>query len=315
MSRYSRVREAKIVLINSKRWNSLIGRRLSVRTNGNGDDTFFPFRHLSWRPRASTGPRKMKPLSIAVMITLSVLSVAGQSEHSVNISDFPGMVRRGLEAVGRGPYRYTTTFQRYNNVVLELDGKGSIRVKSYDSRTGSTGECVIIGERMYHRWGTGPWNSQTKKEFQKAQVQLTPAIKDARARKDTAAHERLRALTLNNFAIFYALHRPLSTAIYYPNASGIYDKTLEFIGERHYKNKAARFFRWTGSHRNGTPADTVVRTEILYTFDQQTGALLKAETRRDWVYGSKPMTHFEMDAWEPDPEIIITAPVAEGLTP
>lgn len=251
------------------------------------------------------------------MIILSALSVAGQSEHSVNMSDFPGMVRRGLEAIGRGPYRYTTTFQRYKNVVLEVDAKGSIRVKSYDSRTGGTGECVIIGERMYHRSGTGPWNSQTKEEFQKAQVQLTAAIKDARARKDTAAQERLLALTLNNFAIFYALHRPLSTAIYYPNASGIYDKTLEFIGERQYKNKAARFFRWTGNHGNGTPASkgTVVRTEILYAFDQQTGALLQAETRRDWVYESKPMIHFEIDAWELDPVIAITAPVAEDLKP
>ncbi|HEX6126624.1 MAG TPA: hypothetical protein VFZ23_14720 [Pyrinomonadaceae bacterium] len=259
----------------------------------------------------------MKRLFIPLTILLSALSVAGQSEHSVDASDLPGMVKRGLAVIARGPYRYTTAFEGHKNVVLEVDAKASIRVKSYNSRTGVTGECVIIGERMYHRSGTGPWNSQTKEEFQKAQAQLLPAIKDARARKDRAAHQRLLGLTLNNFAIFYALHRPLSTPIYSPTASGISDKTIAFIGQRLYKNKVARFYRWTGNHNNGAPAskDTVVRTEILYAFDQQTGALLMAETRRDWVYESKHRTHFEMDEWVPDPEITITAPVAEDLEP
>jgi hypothetical protein len=257
----------------------------------------------------------MNRFAIALIILLSTVFVAGQSDHSVNVTDFPAMVRRGLEVIARRPYRYATILDGHKNITLEVDANASIRVKSYNSRTGVTGECVIIGERIYHRSGNAPWTSQSKDEFQKAQVQLTAAIKDARSKKDTVTQARLLGLTINNFAIFYALYRPLSTAVYYPNASGISDKRLKFVGERPYKRKVARFFRWTGNYGNGTAAsnDSVVRTEILYAFDQQTGALLMAETRRDWEYESMPKTQFEINEWEPDTAIVITAPVGEDL--
>jgi hypothetical protein len=179
----------------------------------------------------------MRKLVLTYAVFLCTLTVAGQAERAT--ADLPGMVNRGLNISTRGAYRYTLKIEQNKTVIFEVDSQGSLRVKDSDDRTGVISECVIIGERIYHRWGDYPWISQTKDEFEKAQAALGAAVKEARAKKDTEAFQRAKSATLNNPAIFRALWKPASNAVVGADSSGMSDKSIAFLGNLRYKDKLA----------------------------------------------------------------------------
>jgi hypothetical protein len=252
----------------------------------------------------------MRKLLLTYAVLLCTLTVAGQAE-SVTVADLHGMVHRGLKISTRGAHRYTLKMEQNKTVVLEVDGKGSLRVKDSDDRAGVISECIIIGERMYHRWGNYPWISQTRDEFDKAQATLGAAIREAKAKKDTEAFQKAKSATLNNPAIFRALWRPASNAVVGSDSSGMSDKSIAFVGNLPYKDTLASFYRLHGNtskFTSPTPGLLSIETDIVYAFDPKTGALLQAQMRQDVVYESTKKTFFTTDEWEQDMSIVITPP-------
>jgi hypothetical protein len=250
----------------------------------------------------------MRRLTFAITVLLCTLTAVGQGERSI-VPDLRGIVNRGFKVTARSAYRHTLKVEQIQRITLEVDAKGSIRVKHYDDRSGVISECITVGGRIYHRWGNYPWMSQTKDEFEKAQVVLTAAIKEAKAKKETEAFQKAKAATLNNPAIFHALWRPTSNAIVASNSSAASEPSIAFLGNLPYKNKLAGFYRLILNTTHSAPPSFALRTEIVYTFDLENGALLKAQTRQDQVYESKTKTFFTTDEWEPDPSLVITPPV------
>jgi hypothetical protein len=253
----------------------------------------------------------MRRLLLSTAVFLIALDVAGQ-EARVTVADFRGMVNRGLKVTTRGPYRHTSKVEGIKTLAVEVDARGSVRVKASDDRAGVSSECVLIGRQVYHRWGIFPWISQTKEEFEKSQITLGAALKEARARKDTEAFEKARGATLNNPAIFQALLKPTTNSVAAANGSDASEQSIAFLGQLPYKGKFASVYRM---HWNVTkfasplPRLVAIRIEIEYAFDSKTGALLGAQTRQDVVYESETKTFFTTDEWEPDPSIVITEPL------
>ena len=228
------------------------------------------------------------------------------------MSHLTGMVNAGLKAIERGPYRYTSTIEGNKTMTLEVDAKRYIRVKNSDNRSGVVSECIVIGDRIFHRFGTYPWIAQTREEFEKAQVTLSGVMKEARANKDNEVFERAKSATLNNPAIFQALIRPSISAVIAGSDSSVSGKTIAFIGNLPYKEKVARFYRLRWNVTEFTipsPGLLGVRWEIVYAFDQKTGALLNAQTRSETLHESTTRKFFINDEWEPDPSIVITEPL------
>ena len=252
----------------------------------------------------------IRRLLLAYVVFIFTLSVAGQGS-SVTVADLSGVVNRGLKSIERGPYRYSSRIEGNRTMTLEVDAKRSIRVKNSDLRTGIVTECIIIGGRIYHRSGYYPWISQTRDEFETAQGTLTALMKHARANKDSEAFERAKSATLNNPAIFQALIRPSISAVIAGSDASVSGKTIAFIGNLPYKDKVARLYRlrWNVTEfPKPSPGILSVRTEIVYAFDQETGALLNAQTRSETAYESTTKTFFITDEWESDPSLVITPP-------
>ena len=253
----------------------------------------------------------MKRFLLCIAVFLGALDAAGQ-EARVSVADFRGMVNGGLKVATRGPYRHTSKVEGIKTITLEVDPKGSVRVKASDERAGVASECVLIGTQIYHRWGIYPWISQTRDEFEKSQITLGAAMKEARAKKDTEAFEKAKGATLNNMAIFQALWKPTTNAVAAANGSDASEQSIDFLGHHPYKCKFASVYRmhWnTTKFASPVPRLLAIRTEIEYAFDSKTGALLGAQTRQDVVYESETKKFFTTDEWEFDPFIVITEPL------
>ena len=252
----------------------------------------------------------MRTILIALTILVGTSLVFGQAKEQITPQNFNEMVRRGLKVMESGPYRYTRT-ESHQTVTTEVDAKRSIRTTSIDNRTGETGECMIIGERIYHRSNLTPWTGQTMEEYRKAQVVLGAAMRDAKARKDHEAFKSARAATANNLAIFTALYKPSGRAVLTPSGSKPSDLTVTFVGNRPYRDTAAFYSLRVFTDEFPPPSEVRdLQTDGLYAFDAESGALLKAELRFEWSYKSEKKTSSTVEEWERDTSIVVAPPVA-----
>ncbi len=256
--------------------------------------------------------QNMKQLPILFAFLMCTLSVAAQEERRVTVSDLSGMVYRGLEAIERlAPYRYTTT-SKSESIRLEVDSK-RIRSTSFNSYTGAIdSECIMIGDQIYQRWGTGPWIVRTRHEYTAAQANRSAEMKDALSKNDTDTYKRLSAAP-HNKATSAAIFRLGTEVMTEPTNSNMSDKAITFLGRENYKDKVFSVYRFRGNvYRDKFSPSTelrLLRIEILYWFEKGTGALRKERTKLDWVYDSKTTTHVNFYEWEPDSSIVISQPV------
>src|SRR5687767_15061397 len=93
---------------------------------------------------------------------LSAFSIVGQEPQVIAVSDFNRMLYLGMEASARTPFRVTET-TRGRVLQFEMDRKRSVRTASFNSKTGEVySECVIVGDRIYERSGSGGWTVSTR---------------------------------------------------------------------------------------------------------------------------------------------------------
>lgn len=243
------------------------------------------------------------------MLLVCALSVTGQEDRTVTVEDLPGMVYRGTKEIKR-PYRFTTKGGGLG-FRLEVDGKGSIRTSSFNRKTGEVdSECIVIGDQIYERSGTGAWTVQTRQEYISAREKKVAAMKDAAAKSDDATYKKLLTAAPRNTATFHAMNPSTPAVIVEPTNANISNKTIEFIGEESRTGNVLRLYRFQGTTDMAKPGNDLreFRLEIVYGFEKVSGALLFARSQDSWVYESKINTFASTYEWEQDPSIVIIAP-------
>lgn len=208
-------------------------------------------------------------------------------------------------------------------LTVETDRLGSSRAKYVNAATGTLdSECVVIGDSIYERSGNGPWKMRTRAVYDAEQAARTKALNKARAEKDPQTYERIRAAAFRK-ATFFAINGPhapwFGQASMNIFAKGFLDETVITASGREILNgRSTRMYKITGVNNKLPPTvrGTVLknRHENDYWFDEKTGAIVKARTRRDEFRGDAIVTDVVTYEWELDPQIQIKAPVLPALT-
>ena len=277
--------------------------------------------------------RNMKNLIVILVIFYSSLGIVGQSKTAEDEWKdlrrlFGDSYRTFLRATNSG-FRYVET-QDDRVLTIEKDNNVSWvnstwRVAHINRVEGvPDSECILKGDVIFERLGTGPWTKRTRAVYQS---ELGKRFSDLSAKeKEKHEHgidERIREEIKTN-ATYIAMAPGAFVGAGFAHLNVfedgyLDDRVLTSLGTEQVNGRSTRKYRILGTN-NKIPA-TVRGTlrknvfENLYWFDTKTGILAKAILKRVEITGDRIETKIVQYEWEIVPQLVITAPTVGPETP
>lgn len=250
----------------------------------------------------------------ALSFSVFAPALLGQGSF-VRFADFTRMLRDGLrvnsELTRGSSYRFTQTRtipQPDMVTTTEVSSRGYVRTTVSGNGRSSVAQAVIAGNSIYELSGDGPWTVQTKDEYKAAEAERSAAEKKALAENDVKKYTELRAKY--NSAAAAAMRHSMKLmdpafALGHANQAAV----VTYQREETVNGRTLRVYNYNGiSPEMLRPGPHELRANVTFWFDTSNGALVKAQTRLDWIYDSKTSTNGWIYEWELDPQIVITSP-------
>ena len=258
---------------------------------------------------------RFRKSAIIVVTLLLAAGLAHSQRPQMDLGEFSRMLMRGIitnESSAGVTFRFRSVRERPAGaeVIIERSEDGSLRAVQTNAAKTSADECIMIGDTLYERSSFGVWYSQTLAEYNEAEKVRTDLMKKALSGKDTALYNRLSSQP--NPATLAAINKAPFTAYglfqNFPPGATVIDDGYEV-----YKGRRLSRYIVVGIVTKFNPPSGSVKyssAEYRFGFDFETGFLVKARSKIDWVYDTRTDTFINSYEWELDPRIVVQAPAA-----
>ena len=269
------------------------------------------------RCRTRSTAARMRLSIIVLSLSIPAPVLLGQ-EVSVPLADFNRILKAGLavnaELTSGSSYRFinTRTIPQPDLVTTtEVSRTGYVRTTARGNDRGSVHQAMIVGNSIFQSLGDGSWTVQTKDDYKAAEAARAAARTKAWAEKDMNSYRELSAkYNVATPAAVTNSMKLMGAAAWLGLANQA--PVVTFLGEETVKGRALRAYRYSGtSPEMLRPGPHELRANITFWFDAKSGALVKTETRLDWIHDSKTSTNGWISEWELDPQIVIKPPEME----
>lgn len=192
--------------------------------------------------------------------------------------------------------------------IVEIDEKGTARATIYEVETGQIdSESIVFGDQIYERTKNGDWVLLTREAYFARQKLRRDAMNNALAAGDNKKYRELSA-SYNPASSAALIKSPFSAYGAIGNLTP--DSVYTYTGTVSYNGRKVSTYRVDRIAKDLKPGLIECIVYLSYWFDEETGLLLKARTKYDWVYPAKTETYTTVYEWEYDPSIRIIPPLS-----
>ena len=257
----------------------------------------------------------MKPLM--AFIFMSCAGYCAAQEPPLAQIEFLKIYQRGISHSRQWegkPHRYKRTEEHRSSSpveIVEIDAKGSVRATIYEVETGQIdSESIVVGDQIYERTKDGQWTLLTREMYFARQKLRRDAMNNALAAGDNKKYRELSA-SFNPASSAALIKSPFGAFGSVGNLTP--DSVYIYTGTGSYNGRKVSTYRVDRTAKDLKPGLIECIVYLSYWFDEETGILLKARTKYDWVYAAKTETYTTVYEWEYDPSIRITLPLSPHI--
>ena len=235
--------------------------------------------------------------------------------------EFTKIYERGIThsrlATGRS-LRYKRTEEHRSSFpleIVEIDEKGLVRARIFEPETGQIdSESIIFEDQIYERTKDGDWRSSTREAYFARQTSRRNAMNDALVSGDNKKYRELSS-SFNPASSAALIGSPFSQFGSIANLTP--DSVYTYTGRGSYNGRKVLTYRVDRVEEVFTSDKPDLKECIVHLsfwFDEETGILLKARTKYEWVYTAKIEAYTTVYEWEFDPPIQIRLPFSQPRT-